>query len=92
MNEKGLRALEMFIAGCRSFKLGRRGAVWKFTACDGFYEAYCDRLRCTIGNIDKITIKDGHLRCYAEGGYVIIMDINLADYLTVDIPIVRVSQ
>ena len=92
MNEKNLKALEMFIEGCRSFQLGRRGAGWKFTACSGScYEAYCDRLRCTVANIDEITIEDGHLRCYAEGGYVLTLDIDLDDYLTVSMSIVRVN-
>ena len=93
MDEKNLKALEMFIAGCRSFQLGRRGAGWKFTACSGScYEAYCDRLKCVVTNIDEITIGDGHLRCYAEGGYVMILDIDLGDYLTVAMPIVRVKE
>ena len=92
MNEKNLKALEMFIAGCRSFQLGRRGAGWKFNAYGPFYEAYCDRLKCTVVNIDEMTVEDGHLRCYAEGGYVMILDIDLDDYLTVAIPIVRVGQ
>ena len=93
MNEKNLKALEMFIAGCRSFQLGKRGASWKFNACGGsYYEAYCDRLKCTAVNIDEMTVEDGHLRCYAEGGYVMILDIDLEDYLTVAIPIVRVDQ
>ena len=84
----------MFISSCRSFQLGRRGASWKFNACEGpyyEYEAYCERLRCTVSNIDKIAVEDGHLRCYAEGGYVLTLDIDLGDYLTVAIPIVRVD-
>ena len=94
MDEKNLRALNMLVSSYRSFQLGRRGAAWRFVAASGYSgyeEAYCDRLKCNVHNIDEVTIEDGHLRCYAEGGYVLILDIDLSDYTTVVEPIMRVS-